>query len=248
MFSSTQVQIPPKLPSLCLKIPSPSQCKVEQVILTDQSGKATSWLALTWLQDYNLTMIQRSSHPLALPRLNPSPRFCIQSPPEQLHTTFHQCCETVPRQIQNKHNKAQTPGSDRPFSSKLADAEGWHLFLINNILPVTMRAVPIDIPNGFQPFWPLHLTHFSLRLIKPKIKLVIISQVLSCTPVTSTQTIFLLFKCSCKSVISLKPVAFIHQWGETAFSLVGMFFFPAPASHLLTEGAMQISNSNGSPY
>lgn len=35
MFSTTQVQVLQKLPCLCLKIPSPSQCKINQVILKD---------------------------------------------------------------------------------------------------------------------------------------------------------------------------------------------------------------------
>lgn len=43
----------------------------------------------------------------------------------------------------------QTPESNRAFSSKLADAEGWHLFLINKILPITTCVVLINIPKGF---------------------------------------------------------------------------------------------------
>lgn len=67
-----------------------------------------------------------------------------------------------------------------------------------------MCVVPINVPNGFSTFLAPPFNTFEPWPRKAKIKPVIVSQVLSCTLVTSTKNVFLLFKCGCKSVISLK--------------------------------------------
>lgn len=168
--SSTQVQVVLTLPCLYLKTDSePISVRTKAVRLYTADWRsnflACSNLAVEVYLDYDPKI---SAYPLALPRINHLPWLCILCALEQLHTTFDQHWKRVPGQVQNKHNKAQTAGSHKPFSSKLADTEGWHLFLINNILPSTTCVVPINIPNGFRSFWPLRLMHLRLGFKKPK--------------------------------------------------------------------------------